>query len=119
MKRLNKCSDCQIVVICGRNTALVKKLKEKAYPEGMHVSVNGFINNMNEWMTACDAVITKAGPGTIAEALICGTPILLNGYVPGQVRNPIAVRGFSTAHVETHVIFFSANSCTSQYKGLL
>ena len=30
-------------------------------------------------MTACDCIITKAGPGTIAEALICGLPILLNG----------------------------------------
>lgn len=41
---------------------------------------------MNEWMVACDAVVTKAGPGTIAEALICGMPILLNGYIPGQVH---------------------------------
>jgi len=40
---------------------------------------------MNEWMYACDAIVTKAGPGTIAEAMICGTPILLNGYIPGQV----------------------------------
>jgi len=39
----------------------------------------GFVSNMNEFMSACDCIITKAGPGTIAEALICGTPILLNG----------------------------------------
>ena len=37
------------------------------------------MNNMSEYMTACDCIITKAGPGTIAEALICGRPILLNG----------------------------------------
>lgn len=72
-------------MICGRNTKLVLRLINKEYPEGMNVIVNGFVNNMNEWMAACDTVVTKAGPGTIAEALICGTPILINGYVPGQV----------------------------------
>lgn len=39
-----------------------------------------------QWMAACDTIITKAGPGTIAEALISGLPILLNGNVPCQVR---------------------------------
>jgi 1,2-diacylglycerol 3-beta-galactosyltransferase len=37
-------------------------------------------------MAAVDTIITKAGPGTIAEALISGLPILLNGNVPCQVR---------------------------------
>jgi len=45
----------------------------------MHMDVQGFVNNMSEYMLACDCIITKAGPGTIAEALICGRPILLNG----------------------------------------
>lgn len=34
---------------------------------------------MAEYMSCCDCVITKAGPGTIAEALACGLPIVLNG----------------------------------------
>jgi 1,2-diacylglycerol 3-beta-galactosyltransferase len=28
--------------------------------------------------------VTKAGPGTIAEAACCGTPMLLTAHVPGQ-----------------------------------
>jgi hypothetical protein len=40
---------------------------------------------VHEWMAAVDTIITKAGPGTIAEALISGLPILLNGNVPCQV----------------------------------
>jgi len=75
---------CQVVVICGRNQSLVKRLKAQTYPNDMKVIVNGFVNNVNEWMGACDIIITKAGPGTIAEALICGLPILLNGHIPGQ-----------------------------------
>ena len=46
--------------------------------------VTGFVDNMAEWMSACDTIITKAGPGTIAESLICGLPVLLNGFVPCQ-----------------------------------
>lgn len=42
-----------------------------------------------QWMAAVDTIITKAGPGTIAEALISGLPILLNGNVPCQVSQPL------------------------------
>uniref|UniRef100_A0A803P0X1 Replication protein A subunit n=1 Tax=Cannabis sativa TaxID=3483 RepID=A0A803P0X1_CANSA len=44
----------------------------------------GFENQMEKCMGACDCIITKAGPGTIAEALIRGLPIILNGYIPRQ-----------------------------------
>src|SRR5258706_127062 len=33
---------------------------------------------------AADVVVTKAGPGTICEAIACGLPILLTGAIPGQ-----------------------------------
>ncbi len=44
----------------------------------------GFVHNMPEWMSASDMIITKAGPGTIAESLICGLPVLLNAFIPCQ-----------------------------------
>lgn len=80
----------QVVVICGRNQALVNKLKGLQYPEGMKVLVNGFVSNMHEWMGACDAIITKAGPGTIAESMICGLPTVLNAFVPCQEEGNIS-----------------------------
>lgn len=49
----------------------------------------GFVNNMEEWMHASDVIITKAGPGTIAESFICGLPVLLNGFIPGQEEGNI------------------------------
>ncbi|KAL5220736.1 hypothetical protein ABZP36_025449 [Zizania latifolia] len=61
----------QIVVICGRNQVLRSTLL-------------GFEKQMEKWMGACDCIITKAGPGTIAEALIRGLPIILNDFIPGQ-----------------------------------
>ena len=56
----------------------------RPYPPGMKVIINGFVDNMPEWMTAADTIVTKAGPGTIAESLICNLPILLNEFVPCQ-----------------------------------
>jgi 1,2-diacylglycerol 3-beta-galactosyltransferase len=46
--------------------------------------VFGFVHNMPELMRAADVIVTKAGPGTICEALACELPIILSGYVPGQ-----------------------------------
>ena len=48
----------------------------------MHVY--GFVDNMPELMQASDAAVTKAGPGTISEALISGLPLFITGFVPGQ-----------------------------------
>ena len=44
----------------------------------------GFVNNMEEWMSAADVIVTKAGPGTIAEAIVSNLPIVLNGFIPCQ-----------------------------------
>jgi 1,2-diacylglycerol 3-beta-galactosyltransferase len=53
------------------------------------VRVLGYVNNMAEWMRAGDVVVSKAGPGTIAEALCCGVPLLLVWYLPGQERGNV------------------------------
>jgi 1,2-diacylglycerol 3-beta-galactosyltransferase len=80
---------CQVVVVCGRNAKLVAKLSAKQYPPGMAVHVKGFVTNMPELMSACDVIVTKAGPGTISEALICGLPMVLNAFVPCQEEGNI------------------------------
>lgn len=72
----------QMVVICGRNRRLQRTLENE--PWQIPVRVQGFVSNMSDWMGASDCIVTKAGPGTIAEALIRGLPILLSGYIPGQ-----------------------------------
>ena len=82
-------ADAQLVVVCGRNAALVQRLTSKKYPEGMNVNVQGFVTNMPDFMGACDVIITKAGPGTISEALICGLPLVLNAYIPCQEEGNI------------------------------
>ena len=40
----------------------------------------GFVTNMDEYMVASDVLVSKAGPGTIAEAAAVGLPIMLTRY---------------------------------------
>lgn len=72
----------QVVVVCGKNKRLEDDLRGRNWPVSVHVK--GFVDNMSEWMAASDLIVSKAGPGTIAEALIRGLPIVLSGFLPGQ-----------------------------------
>jgi 1,2-diacylglycerol 3-beta-galactosyltransferase len=72
----------QLVVIAGRNRKLLRRLEDFEWQ--VPVSIQGFVTNMPAWMRASDVIITKAGPGTISEALACGLPIVLSGFLPGQ-----------------------------------
>ncbi|XP_051152609.1 monogalactosyldiacylglycerol synthase 2, chloroplastic-like [Andrographis paniculata] len=77
----------QLVVICGRNKKLAAKLESRDWK--IPLKIRGFEKQMEKWMGACDCIITKAGPGTIAEALIRGLPIILNDYIPGQEKGNV------------------------------
>ncbi|MGA2282885.1 MAG: glycosyltransferase [Candidatus Dormibacteria bacterium] len=78
--------DVSLVVICGHNRRAQDGLAGLRDRSGRPVAVHGFVTNMAEWMTAADIVVTKAGPGTIAEALCAGLPLLITWYLPGQER---------------------------------
>ena len=71
----------QMVVVCGNNQAAQTELSNYEWGTGVNVQVKGFVNNMDEWMRASDALVTKAGPGTIAEASICGLPCMLSSFL--------------------------------------
>jgi 1,2-diacylglycerol 3-beta-galactosyltransferase len=74
--------DFQLVVICGRNESLKSELEAADWPIPVHAT--GFVDNMADWMRASDLMLTKAGPGSIMEALAAGLPLLLHGHLPGQ-----------------------------------
>ncbi len=81
---LRRASEVDVVVICGRNEVLRRRLTRLAARAGGRLTVQGFVDNMPEWLRCADVVVGKAGPGTIAEATCCGAPLLLTSYVPGQ-----------------------------------
>jgi 1,2-diacylglycerol 3-beta-galactosyltransferase len=74
----------QLIVIAGRNRALVAELEAERATWDIPAAILGFVDNMPDMMHAADVIITKAGPGTIAESLACGLPIILTGAIPGQ-----------------------------------
>ena len=79
--------DVQVLAICGRNQALADRIREDNHA-GVHVF--GFVDNMPELLLASDLLVTRAGPGMIAEGLACGCPLLLTGYLPGQEEGNVS-----------------------------
>lgn len=74
----------QLMVVTGRNKRLYAHLQRTRSQLRVPAKIFGFVHNMPELMHASDVIVTKAGPGTICEALACHLPIILSGYVPGQ-----------------------------------
>jgi 1,2-diacylglycerol 3-beta-galactosyltransferase len=74
----------QLLVVTGRNKRLYAHLQRTRSQLHVPAKIFGFVQNMPEFMHASDVIVTKAGPGTICEALACHLPIILSGYVPGQ-----------------------------------
>jgi UDP-N-acetylglucosamine:LPS N-acetylglucosamine transferase len=94
-----------LVVICGRNAALKEKLEELAPSLRTQMSVLSFRDDIPALMRASDILVTKAGPGAIAEASVSELPVVVYDYIPGQEqgnlkyvrRNGIGIVALSTA----------------------
>jgi len=97
----------QLLIITGRNKRLYMQLQRTRSSLRVPAKVFGFVNNMPEMMHASDVIVTKAGPGTICEALTFNLPIILRGYVPGQeegnvtyvVENNVGVLAYDTVEL--------------------
>ncbi len=74
--------DVCIVIVAGRNSKLEAELREQIWENSTFVY--GFTRDMPDFMRAADIIVTKAGPGTIAEALNANLPIILYAKLPGQ-----------------------------------
>jgi len=65
--------------------------EQSPQPEKVTVVGLGFITDMASYMVAADVLVTKAGPGTIAEAASLGLPIMLTSFLPGQEAGNVDV----------------------------
>jgi 1,2-diacylglycerol 3-beta-galactosyltransferase len=96
-----------LVVVTGRNAALKAKLEEIAPTLPTPMTILGFRNDVPNLMRASDLLVTKAGPGTLAEASVAEVPVVVYDFVPGQERgnldyvrtNGIGVVALTTADV--------------------
>jgi 1,2-diacylglycerol 3-beta-galactosyltransferase len=71
-----------LVVVAGRNVELKQHLESRKWP--IATRIYGFVHEMPDFMRAADILVTKAGPGTISEALNAGLPMILYSRLPGQ-----------------------------------
>ncbi len=78
-----------LVVVCGRNETLRAKLEDFAATMPVPMTVMGFTDKIPELMHAADLLVTKAGPGTLAEANAAQLPVVVYDYVPGQERGNV------------------------------
>jgi len=74
--------DVALVVVAGRNAKLKAELEAESW--SIPVIVYGFTRELPDFMRASNVLVTKAGPGTIAEALNAHLPIILFSRLPGQ-----------------------------------
>lgn len=75
-------SNHQFVVVCGKNQTLVNNLQQ--HFKGKNVLVMGYTQEMAEWMSASDLMLTKPGGITITESLCKHIPLVFFDPAPGQ-----------------------------------
>ncbi|HUZ50122.1 MAG TPA: glycosyltransferase [Candidatus Dormibacteraeota bacterium] len=79
----------ELLVVCGRNEPLKQRLLELAPSLPTKLHVLGFTDKIPEYFHAVDLLVTKAGPGSLAEANAAQLPVVVYDYVPGQERGNV------------------------------
>jgi processive 1,2-diacylglycerol beta-glucosyltransferase len=74
-----------VVCLCGRNESLRSTLRSRFSGE-TRVRVEGFTEEMSEWMAAADALVHSTGGLTVLEALMRGCPAISYGWGRGHLR---------------------------------
>jgi processive 1,2-diacylglycerol beta-glucosyltransferase len=81
--------DAHVTILCGRNKRLHQTLSRLLKPYSGRVTLLGFCHNVQDHMMEADVAFMRAGPNSMMEAIVCGTPLILTGELPGQEeRNP-------------------------------
>jgi len=76
----------QLILVCGKNEELANKLRGQKWKMPVHIL--GFTKEVPKYMRAADFLIGKPGPGSIAESMVKGLPVLVecNAWTLPQER---------------------------------
>ncbi|MCU0593819.1 MAG: hypothetical protein MUC57_20470 [Desulfobacterales bacterium] len=74
----------EVVVVCGRNEELHRKLSQQPSPPRHRVEVLGYTTAIDELMAVADVVISKPGGLTSSEVLARGSVLAIVNPIPGQ-----------------------------------
>jgi len=87
-----------VACLCGRNDTLRRRLAQTF--AGERVRVEGFTEQMPDWLAAADALVHATAGLTVLESLIRGCPAISFGWGRGHIRmNNKAFRRFGLAQV--------------------
>jgi len=89
--------DWRVIAIGGENPALVERLGRVASRAGDRLHAFGFTDRVAELLAASDLLVTKPGPGSLAEAFQLGVPVVVT-----RNRHTIPQERFNTRFVEEH-----------------
>ena len=82
---LSSGGDFQLVVLAGRNAAMLERLRSLAATRHAgRLFPHGFTRHVERLMACCDLAITKPGGLTTSECLAMGLPMIVNAPIPGQ-----------------------------------
>ncbi|HEX5107198.1 MAG TPA: glycosyltransferase [Vicinamibacterales bacterium] len=76
--------EAQVVVLCGRNDALRKKIAARRPAGRVTITPLGFTTQVDELMAASDILLGKPGGLTTSEALAKGLVFVIVNPIPGQ-----------------------------------
>jgi UDP-N-acetylglucosamine:LPS N-acetylglucosamine transferase len=93
--------DVQVVVLCGHNAGLRRRL-DAQFGAGGRVRTLGFTDRMPELLAATDVLVHSTAGLTVQEALVRGARVISYGWGVGHIRiNNDAYRRFGLAEVVT------------------
>jgi processive 1,2-diacylglycerol beta-glucosyltransferase len=79
------------VVVAGRDPRVETRILDAAQSVAYPVRVLRFVDNVYDYMHAADALVTKPGGLSSAEALAAGIPMVLFKPLPGQEERNVRV----------------------------
>jgi processive 1,2-diacylglycerol beta-glucosyltransferase len=77
-------NDLQFIIVAGRDNVLLKNLENSEIKKDATIRIFGFVNNLDEYMSVADLIMTKAGGLTVSECLVKNLPMVINDVIPGQ-----------------------------------
>jgi UDP-N-acetylglucosamine:LPS N-acetylglucosamine transferase len=85
---LRESLDAHAIAVCGDNAPLLDRVRQEARELGGRLHPLGFSERVPELMAAADVLLSKPGPGSLAEAFHAGLPVaaIENAFTVPQER---------------------------------
>ena len=87
-----KIGSLTLIIACGRDRKLYKTVNHLArLNKNSDIRGLAFVDNLHEWMSACDVILARPSAGILLEALLAKTPLLCPRQATANDRGAIAL----------------------------